>query len=453
MAVALEQFVKQLEDSGIMPPAKLKSFQEKLPPERRPKDAQGLARELVRQKKLTKYQAQEVYSGKARNLVLGNYIIMDKIGSGGMGDVFKAQHKVMDRIVAIKVLPPSVTKDTNALQRFKREAKAAAKLFHPNIVTAFDADQASDVSFLVMEFVDGGDLSALVKKDGPLPVDKALDCVLQAARGLEFAHKKGVVHRDIKPGNLLLDADGTVKILDMGLARLEGGPEMSTSEADLTGTGTIMGTVDYMAPEQAVNTKLADARADIYSLGCTLFFLVSARVPFEGKTMVDKVLAHRSKPVPALSQYRNDVPADLAAVFQRMVAKKIEDRYQSMTEVIAALERCQALKASGTDLPMPASPVAAAPAPAAASSAPAMAMNWPPAHGEDDASELSIALSNRPLRSVLASMPLPSSPAPAPTPTQAEPAAGKNRTVVIAIAVAATVGVIALVIAIVLLLR
>lgn len=222
MAVGLEQFVKSLEDSGIITPSKLRAVREKLPSEKQ-QDAQELAKELVRLQKLTKFQAQEAYQGKAKNLVLGNYVILDKIGAGGMGQVYKAEHRRMHRIVAIKMLPSSMTKDASAIARFEREVTAAAKLRNPNIVAADDADQARGIHFLVMEYVEGSDLSALVKKNGPFSVEKAVDFTIQAARGLEFAHSEGVVHRDIKPANLLLDKRGTVKILDMGLARLESG--------------------------------------------------------------------------------------------------------------------------------------------------------------------------------------------------------------------------------------
>ncbi len=333
MAVALETFVKHLTDSGIIAPGKLESF---LPPKAVPKDAQELARQLVQSKQLTKYQAAEIYQGRARYLILGNYTILDKIGAGGMGQVFKAEHRRMHRIVAIKMLPKAMMKDAATIARFEREVTAAAKLRHPNIVAADDADEAGGVHFLVMEYIEGSDLSALVKKNGPFPVAKAVNYILQAARGLEFAHKKGVIHRDIKPANLLLDADGTVKILDMGLARIEAGGDAAT-QAELTGTGAVMGTVDYMAPEQALSTKHAEARSDIYSLGCTLYYLIAGKPTYDGDSLMAKLLAHRETPIPSLAA---DVPEQVQAIFEKMIAKNADDRYQTMSEVVADLQDC-----------------------------------------------------------------------------------------------------------------
>ena len=329
MAVALETFVKNLTDSGVIAPGKLKNF---LPPKAAPKDAQELARQLVQSKHLTKYQAQEIYQGRSRQLILGNYAILDKIGAGGMGQVFKAEHRRMKRVVAIKMLPKAVMQDAAAAARFQREVEAASKLLHPNIVSAFDADESNGIHFLVMEYVDGQDLSALVKKNDPFTVCRAVDYILQAARGLEFAHKMGVIHRDVKPANLLLDANGTVKILDMGLARIEADGDTAT-QAELTGTGAVMGTVDFMAPEQALSTKHADARADIYSLGCTLHWLVTGRPMYDGETLMAKLIAHREEPIPRLG----DVSDAVQAVFENMVAKKPDARYQTMAEVETAL--------------------------------------------------------------------------------------------------------------------
>ncbi len=336
MAMSLENIVKQLEDSGIVAAGKLENF---VPPKAHPTSVEELVAELVKNNHLTRFQAAQVAAGKAKSLILGEYTILDKIGAGGMGQVFKAEHRRMKRAVAIKMLPAATMKEAGAVARFQREVEAAAKLRHPNIVAADDAGQSGAIHFLVMEYVEGQDLSALVKKNGPFPVAKATNFILQAARGLEFAHGEGVVHRDIKPGNLLLDKKGTVKILDMGLARIEAHGADVATQAELTGSGTIMGTVDYMAPEQAMNTKTADARADIYSLGCTLYYLVTGKATYEGETVAAKLIAHHNHPIPEIRKLQVDVPEGVEAIFKRMVAKKIEDRYQSMSEVIADLER------------------------------------------------------------------------------------------------------------------
>jgi len=341
MPLTLEQFIENLISSGLFSADELSAFQESLPPEKRPHDAQGLARELIRAKKLTKYQAETVYRGRTKGLVFGEYTILEQIGAGGMGQVFKARHRTMERVVALKKLPPKAMKAPEAVKRFHREVRTAAKLTHSNIVIAYDASEHAGIHYLVMEYVDGYDLADVVAQRGPLPVSQAVDCIVQAAKGLEYAHSEGVVHRDIKPANLLLDRKGTVKILDMGLARIfEGG--QSDDPDRLTDSGQVMGTCDYMAPEQAEDTHAADHRADIYSLGCTLYRLLTGHKPYVGETLIQILLAHREAPIPSILEKRPDVPAQLDAVFQKMMAKTPEGRSQSMTEVIAALETCVA---------------------------------------------------------------------------------------------------------------
>ncbi|MGA2033283.1 MAG: protein kinase [Thermoguttaceae bacterium] len=318
--------------------AEVQTFLTALPAEKRPADAETLAREMFRQGRLTKFQAQAIFQGKTRGLVVGNYVVQDTIGKGGMGAVYKARHRKMDRLVAIKMLPSSAMKSPEAVKRFEREVKAAARLSHPNIVTAYDADEHNGVHFLVMEYVEGQDLASIVKQQGPLPVATAVDYIVQAAKGLEYAHGEGVIHRDIKPANLLVDRKGTVKILDMGLARVDG--TAGAIDEGLTRDGQVMGTLDYMAPEQAMDTHRADARSDIYSLGCTLHYLLAGRGPFTGETVGQKIVAHREQPVPSLRTLRPDVPESLDAVFVKMLAKKPQDRQASMGEVIAQLQGC-----------------------------------------------------------------------------------------------------------------
>jgi len=350
--VSVTQFLECLAESGLLPEAEVRNLQAG---QNGSTDPRALALELVQQQKLTRYQAAVLCQGKSKGLVLGNYVILEKLGAGGMGMVFKARHRRMDRVVAIKVLPPAVGQSEHAVRRFRREAEAAAKLHHPNIVAAYDADQAGGVHFLVMEYVAGTDLSRLVKSRGPLPVEQALSCILQAARGLAHAHQAGIVHRDIKPGNLLLDTQGRVKVLDMGLARIDGGdntPGGDSGTDELTKSGSILGTTDYMSPEQALNTKRADQRADIYSLGATLYCLLIGRPMYRGETAMEKLLAHREQAIPELQAARADVPVALDAIYQRMVAKAPEDRYPSMTALIADLEECLAAS-GGREGPLP----------------------------------------------------------------------------------------------------
>lgn len=335
MLLPLSAVVKQLEDSGIISAETLEPF---VPPAAQPHDADELIAALVRDKHLTDYQAREIAAGRGDGLVVAGFTILERIGSGGMGQVYRALHRRMKRVVAIKMLPAATMGDSVVVSRFLREVEAAARLRHPNIVAADDADEARGVHFLVMEYVDGQDLSTLVKRTGTLSIDDAVNYVLQAARGLEYAHDQGVVHRDIKPANLLVDKQGTVKILDLGLASVRTG-DAAARQAELTDPGTIMGTIDYMAPEQAASTKHADARADIYSLGCTFFYLLTRRPVYDGDSVAARLLAHREASIPSLFELRPGVPDEVEAVFRKMVAKRVGERYRSMREVIAALEK------------------------------------------------------------------------------------------------------------------
>jgi serine/threonine protein kinase len=263
---------------------------------------------------------------------LGDYRLLRKIGSGGMGTVYLAEHERMGRTVALKVLRPEVQRDPQLMQRFDREVRAAASLNHPNIVAALDARESQGVHFLITEFVDGTDLDRLVRTNGPVSAADATEMLIQVARGLQYAHERGVIHRDIKPANLLRDRAGVVRILDMGLARIDAGEDHSGTA--LTSSGIIMGTAAYMAPEQARNTRRADARSDLYSLGCTLYFLIHGQPPYSGETAIDVLLAHATLPVPKLSAGRTDVPPELEAIYGRMMAKDPDERFASVSELL-----------------------------------------------------------------------------------------------------------------------
>ncbi len=351
MVITSTEFAQRVVDAGLMTPAELDRFLAGLPEKSEPEDGGQLARQLVQKHILTAYQAQALYQGKGKLLVVGKYVILGKLGQGGMGVVFKAQHRTMRRTVALKMLSRNAKQIPGAVKRFQREVQAAGLLEHPNIVTAYDADEVDGQPFLVLQYVEGANLATLVRERGPLPVAMAISCVLQAAHGLEYAHQRGVVHRDIKPGNLLLDCDGTLKILDLGLVRFDAG-RIDTANPELTDTGELIGTADYMAPEQSANMKLSDQRSDIYSLGYTLWYLLTGREPYAGESRMERLIGHWEKPIPSLREACPDVSAGLESVFVKMVAKKPEDRYQTMTEVITDLERCRLGEAAAASHPL-----------------------------------------------------------------------------------------------------
>lgn len=273
------------------------------------------------------------------------YRVDQLIGRGGMGDVYRAEHRLMNRAVALKLINEQLVQHPQAVSRFRREVQAAAQLSHPNIVAAYDAEQAGGTHFLVMEFVEGTNLATIVAERGPLSIQNACRYACQAAAGLQHAHERGMIHRDIKPHNLMLSSDGTVKILDFGLAgfvsestslgSLE--PDTGVVPRSLTMAGSVMGTPDYIAPEQARDAASADIRADIYSLGCTLYFLLTGRPPFAGATAQEKLDAHTERDAPDIRAVRDDVPEELADVIRRMLAKDPNDRYQTPRDVVAAL--------------------------------------------------------------------------------------------------------------------
>jgi len=337
MAVATaEAFVDLLRRSGLVEGERLDGLLEEL---RARGEWSGeparLAQSLVERAILTPFQAEQLLAGRWKGFFISKYKILQRLGSGGMGTVFLAEHKWMKRLVAIKVLPRSRSSDNSALERFYREAKAIAALDHPNVVRAYDLDQEGDLHFLVMEYVDGVSLQELVKAHGPFDVPRAVHYLYQAAKGLQHAFSVGLIHRDIKPANLLVNRAGLVKLLDLGLARFFlDEQDILTRKYD----EKVLGTADYLAPEQAIDSHVVDIRADIYSLGATFYFVLAGRPPFPEGTVAQKLIWHQTKMPEPITQLRPDVPTEVADLLQRMLAKKPQDRPQTPEEVAVALQ-------------------------------------------------------------------------------------------------------------------
>jgi len=337
---------RQLIEAGLITPAELKEALRAVSREGRVKPA-DLREELVRRELVTRWQWKELAAGRTRFQVDGGrYVLLEQIGQGGMGAVYKARHVRMKRIAALKVIRPEALRETQLKARFRREVDVCSRLQHEHIVQTVDVGEDDQGLYLVMEYVEGSDLAGLVKREGVLSPGEAAAIGLQAAAGLAYAHASGVVHRDIKPQNLLLSTAGSVKILDMGLARLT-----DTSEGDdhtsLTHEGTVMGTVDYMAPEQARDTHRADQRSDLYSLGATLYYLLVGRPPFAGGTLLEKLTRLANDSPPSVGQFRVDCPAPLIAVIDRLLAKRPEERFQSAEELVRALQPLAAKSLAG----------------------------------------------------------------------------------------------------------
>jgi serine/threonine-protein kinase len=314
-------------------------------------DPVALTRELMDRRWLTPFQANLLLQGRGADLVRGAYVILARVGEGGMGHVFKARHQKLGHIVALKVIRKDRLSNPAAVERFKRELSAAPRVSHPNVVSAFDAGEHQGTLFLAMEFVEGIDLGKLVADSGLLPVGEACEYARQIAEGLAACHACGLVHRDVKPKNLLLTYQGReaafgsgpeaarrplIKILDLGLARIDTGQGEQTLPR-LTQLGKVVGTIDYMPPEQARDSHHVDARADLYSLGCTLYFLLAGKPPFSGGTKVEKIVSHQLEEAPRLERVRPEVPSELGAVVRKLLAKHPDDRYQTAAEVISAL--------------------------------------------------------------------------------------------------------------------
>jgi len=340
-----QMFLGYLARSELVSAAELEAVLPRLPQTNR---GRLVARALVEMGILTRFQAERLLAGRTAGFHLGQYRILDQIGKGGMGRVYKAEHRTMGRVVALKVLAPDLVESERAQQLFLREVRAAARLVHPNIVTAYDANQIDGRFFLVLEYVDGPNLDQLVRSRGRLSVGLACDYIRQVAAGLQGAHLLGMVHRDIKPANVLVQRrglsegqPGLVKLSDFGLARLHH-PDVDPSDPHagtiLTKDNAVMGTPDFLSPEQARSLHDLDIRSDVYSLGCTFYFLLTGEVPYPGGNALDKLIRHTTEPPLPLERYRDDLPAAVVAACEKMLEKAPERRYQTPAEVVAALE-------------------------------------------------------------------------------------------------------------------
>lgn len=291
---------------------------------------------LVREGIITRFQAKQLKLGRHKRFeIAGKYRLLELLGVGGMGAVYLCEHKFMKRLVALKVLPVEKMEDPSALARFYREAQAVAAMDHPNIVRAYDIDKYETMHFLVMEYVDGTSLQEIVARHGPIAPERIANYAAQAALGLQHAHELGLVHRDIKPGNLLLERSGVIKILDMGLARFF--DRKSDNLTEKFDNNCVLGTADYLAPEQAV-TNVVDIRADIYALGGSMYFALTGQSPFPDGTVASKLMSHQTKEPKPITDFRQDVPREILAIIHTMMRKDAANRYQTPAELYEALQ-------------------------------------------------------------------------------------------------------------------
>lgn len=300
-----------------------------------PPSAAELAEQLVKRKVITQWQCDKLMHGKYKGFFLGSHKLLGHIGSGGMSSVYLAEHTRMHDLRAIKVLPKSKLGKSSYLARFQQEAKAIASLNHPNIVRAHDIDNQDDTHYIVMEYVDGDDLQTIVKKKGPLSFDKVADYIAQAAHGLQHAHDMGLIHRDVKPANVLINSEGKVKLLDLGLALFSDDQQASLT---MDFNDKVLGTADYLAPEQALNSHKVDHRADLYGLGCTMYFLLTGQPPFPDGTIAQRIARHQKEMPKEIRKIRPKCPGELEGICWKLLQKDPKFRYATATQTAEVLE-------------------------------------------------------------------------------------------------------------------
>jgi serine/threonine-protein kinase len=329
-----------IRESGVLSEKQLAEVRSKILTGDYPSDAAALAARLVKEGILTEYQTKRFLGNKSYGLVVGRYIILDRLGSGSMGRVYKAHHPMMDRFVAIKIIAPEIVSNEKVVSRFQREMRLVGRLDHPNVIRAFDADQIGKVLYIVMEYAQGESLAARLRRGPVRPLEMA-DYAAQAASGLAHAHAQGVVHRDIKPSNLLVTAGKQIKVLDLGLGVLM---EADSSTSFATADGIAVGTVDYMSPEQACGREV-DGRSDLFSLGCAMYHLITGKLPYPGDNPIERMGKRiAGRPVP-ITEVLPETPAPLVRVLDKLLAHKPQDRFQTATEAADALQSLNRPKA------------------------------------------------------------------------------------------------------------
>jgi len=339
----IDELYQRLADSGLMSQEAVESFQSSLPPKLLPYTLQDITAELIRRGLITGYQIGALSAGRGHDLVYGQFIVLEKIAEGETGEVFRALDRTTNQVVALKTLTDVSATSPETVARFQREAQVILQLDHPNIVRALEVGCRGYSIYLVMELVEGHDLSRYVTNFNPLSPIEAIRVIFQVAEGLEYAHNLGIVHRDIQPANLFYNPEtGVVKILDLGLANIrhaliEEESLNQESTASLTDSGELLGNVDFMAPEQAANPKHVDPRGDLYSLGCTWFYLLTGLLMYRGDDPLQVLEAHREHPIPRVKDFLPYAPRDVQPVFEQMVAKHPEDRYISAEALLADL--------------------------------------------------------------------------------------------------------------------
>ena len=342
MAVKRTNFLDSLTRSQLVSHEVLARLNHDRASNRLPVDDKALASELVKEHSLTRFQAEEILEGNYRNLQIGPYILLDLVGLGGMGAVYKAVDSKTGRHVALKVLAERFQQDPGIRARFRLEAKAGMQLRHPSLAATFCRGQTDDVfgntDYMVMEWIAGASLQEMAMVSGPLPMGQACDVIMQAAQGLQVLHDQGMIHRDVKPENVIVLSDGRAKVLDFGLA-LAGtaAAEEEFSLAMIFGHDRL-GTIDYISPEQAENSLEAVPQSDMYSLGCTLYAVLAASFPFPNANRAQTLEAHKNQPPPSIREIRPKIPVELDALIRRLMAKSPGDRFESMTAVAAALQ-------------------------------------------------------------------------------------------------------------------